>query len=63
MLVLGLRVGEKVQIGDSIWIRYMGPGKFQDQISIAFQAPDDVPILRENAGVRHRKDTNGERNK
>lgn len=45
MLVLGRKIGEKVLIGDDIWVMVVGIDG--DRVKLGFAAPRGVPIARE----------------
>jgi carbon storage regulator CsrA len=54
MLVLSMSVGDKIKIGDNVTIHL---SRVTDtQARIAFEAPKEVQILRENAIVRTKPD-------
>jgi len=55
MLVLTLNKDGKIDIGNNITITFLqitGP----DRIRIGFEAPTDVPIIRQNAKCKERKE-------
>lgn len=53
MLVLTLKLGEIVHIGDDVQIVYKGDAKVEGEISVGFEAPRSVNIERDS--LRKRK--------
>lgn len=45
MLMLGIRSGEYIVIGDNIVIKAV---QLENQVQLGIEAPKDVPILRDN---------------
>jgi carbon storage regulator len=45
MLVLSRKVGQRIQIGENIWISI--EEVLNGKVRVGIQAPKDVPILRE----------------
>ena len=53
MLVLSRRKGEKIQIGENIFVTVT---RIRDgNVSIGIEAPKEIPILRDDAKVRSPK--------
>ena len=56
MLVLSRREGERLLIGDNIWITIVRIGP--EQVRIGIDAPEDVPVVREELICRTPEDLN-----
>lgn len=60
MLILTRRVGEAVMIGDDITVRVLGIKR--NQVRLGFDAPDELPIHREEIYERIRREERARRN-
>lgn len=49
MLALTLAPGERVQVGDNVWITILRKSAQGGKVRIGFEAPQEVPIVREGA--------------
>jgi len=54
MLVLTMKIGDKIDIGSDITICYTKK-KEKDQILVGFEAPENVQIIRQNAKCKTKK--------
>lgn len=54
MLVLNRKEGERIQIGDNIWITIVEIRKGV-VVRVGIEAPRDVPVLRDDATKREAK--------
>lgn len=55
MLVLTLKSGQSVTIGDDIKVTFLRRTG-TDSVNIGFDAPKDIPVLRLNAKCKVKKD-------
>jgi len=55
MLVLSMKKGDKIDIGDNITVCFV-KHKSNQQIAIGFEAPKEINIVRHDAIVKTRKE-------
>ncbi len=51
-LVLNLRPGDQVRVGDDLVVTFIGPRSEFGDIRMAFAAPRDVPVERTDRSLR-----------
>ena len=59
MLVLSMKKGDKIDIGDNITVCFVKK-KSRGQIAIGFEAPKEINIVRHNAIIKIRKENDNE---
>jgi len=52
MLILTMRPGEKIHLGDNVVMHYLRNNNGTDQVSIGFDAPRDFIILRDKIKIK-----------
>lgn len=61
MLVISRKIGERFQIGPDVWVR-INAIKGRDVV-IGIEAPREISIRREDAGVKENKQSGGDAGK
>ena len=61
LLILGRKIGERVRIGNDIYVTVLEASNPKGQIKLGFEAPDDINIVREEL-IKKKESINANRN-